>query len=84
MSLHQFVISCPKPDFEEVREYIHIYQDIIDTVMHSFKIVSFADDTCNLCGKDHQISTFWKCEIPIDVRIKVPLVDLCFCFVIRQ
>ncbi len=56
MSLRQFVISRPNPDFEAVRESIHVYQDVIEVVLtsHSFKNVSFADETCNLCGKDHQ------------------------------
>ncbi len=56
MSLHQFVISHPNPDFEAVRESIRVYQDVIevDSISNSFKNVSFADETCNLCGKDHQ------------------------------
>ncbi len=56
MSLHQFVNSRPNPDFEAVRESIRVYQDVIevDSISHSFKNVSFTDETCNLCGKDHQ------------------------------
>ncbi len=55
MSLRQFVISRTTNDFEEVRESIRVYQDMIevDTVTHSFKIVSFADNTCILC-EDHK------------------------------
>ncbi len=56
MSLRQFVISRPIPNFEAVRESIHIYLDIIevDAVTHSFKNVAFGDGICNLCYKDHQ------------------------------
>ncbi len=56
MNLCQFVISHPNPDFEAVRESIGVYRDVIevDSISHSFKNVSFVDETCNLCGKDHQ------------------------------
>ncbi len=56
MNLCQFVMSCPNPDFEAVIESIRVYQDVIevDSISHSIKNVSFADETCNLCGKDHQ------------------------------
>ncbi len=56
MSLRQVVISHPNPDFEAVRESILVYHDVIevDAISHSFKNVSFTDETCTLCGKDHQ------------------------------
>ncbi len=43
-------------DFEEVRESIRVYQDMIevDAVTHSFQNISFADNTCILCGEDHK------------------------------
>ncbi len=56
MSLRQFVITRPSPDFEAVRETIRVYQDMLETdlLTHSFKNVSFAEDNCTLCGKEHQ------------------------------
>ncbi len=56
MDLHQFVIVRPNPDFEAVRESIRVHQDMIEvnSITHSFKNISFSDDTCNLCCKDHQ------------------------------
>ncbi len=55
MSLRQFVISRITNDFEEVCESIRGFQDMleVDVVTHSFKNVSFADNTCILYGEDH-------------------------------
>ncbi len=55
MSLRQFVISCPSPDFEAVIESIRVYQDMLemDVISHSFKNISFAEDNCTLCVKEH-------------------------------
>ncbi len=57
MSLRQFVISRTTNDFEVVRESIRVFQDMleVDVVTHSFKNVSFADNTCILCGEDHNL-----------------------------
>ncbi len=54
MSLRQFVISLPNPDFEAVRESIRVYQDVIevDAISHSFKNVSFVQWTIPLCAEE--------------------------------
>ncbi len=52
MSLRQFVISRTTNDFESIRVYQDMFE--VDTVTHSFKNVSFADNTCILCGEDHK------------------------------
>ncbi len=50
-------ISCTTNDFEEVRESIRVFQDMleVDVVTHSFKNVNFADNTCSFCGEDNKL-----------------------------
>ncbi len=71
MSLCQFVISHATPDFEAVKESICVYQDMIEVyaVTHTFTNVSFVDDTCNSCGKDHQSLCCLSLQSVIEMEI---------------
>ncbi len=55
MQLRQFVVSRANATFAEVTESVKIFQELIDTISHVFKNVTFSDVGSTLCNESNKV-----------------------------